>query len=75
MRESLRLVAAGVICGVAVSIGAGRLVQTMLFGLAPYDGATLAIAIAVMAAVSSLAAYLPARRASRVDPIVALRYE
>jgi ABC-type antimicrobial peptide transport system permease subunit len=47
----------------------------MLYGLAPHDAATLAVAIGVMTIVSAVAAYLPARRASRVDPIVALRYE
>jgi predicted permease len=75
MRESLRLVAVGVACGLAIAIGAGRLVETMLFGLAPHDPGTVTIAIAVMTLVSAIAAYLPARRASRVNPIVALRYE
>ena len=75
LRESLRLVTTGIFCGVAVSVGAGRLIKTMLYGLPPHDTATLAIAIGVMTSVSMLAAYLPARRASRVDPIVALRYE
>jgi len=75
LRESLRLVAIGVVCGIAVAIGAGRLIKTMLYGLPPHDAATLTIAIGVMIMVSALAAYLPARRASRVDPIVALRYE
>jgi predicted permease len=75
MRESLRLVAAGVVCGIAVAMGAGRLVSTMLFGLPPHDAFTLVTAIGAMTIVSAVAAYLPARRASRVDPIVALRYE
>jgi ABC-type antimicrobial peptide transport system permease subunit len=75
MRESLGLVAVGVVCGVAVAMGAGRLVKTMLFGLPPHDALTLSVAIGVMAVVSAAAAYLPARRASRVDPIIALRYE
>ena len=75
MRESLRLVAAGVVCGVLVAMGAGRLIDKMLFGLPPHDAVTLAVAIGVMTIVSAVAAYLPARRASRVDPIVALRYE
>ncbi|HEX4566289.1 MAG TPA: FtsX-like permease family protein [Vicinamibacterales bacterium] len=75
LRESLRLVAIGVVCGIAASVGAGRLIKTMLYGLPPHDTSTLAIAICVMTVVSALAVYLPARRASRVDPIVALRYE
>jgi len=75
MRESLLLVGIGVAAGLAVAFGAGRLLKSLLFGLAPHDVATIAVAIAVMGAVSAVAAYLPARRASRVDPIVALRYE
>ena len=75
MRESLLLVAAGVAAGLAVTAAAGRLVATLLFGLAPYDVRTIAAAVLVMAGVSAAAAYLPARRASQVDPLVALRYE
>ena len=54
---------------------AGRFVTTLLFGLPPTDMTTMALAIALMALVSALAGYLPARRASRVDPMVALHYE
>jgi ABC-type antimicrobial peptide transport system permease subunit len=46
-----------------------------MFGLAPTDGATVAGAVIVMAAISALAGFVPARRASRVDPMVALRYD
>jgi predicted permease len=73
--ESLRLVALGVAIGVGVALAAGRLVTTLLFGVAPADPNTLVLAIVVMTAVSVLAGFLPARRASRVDPLVALRYE
>ena len=75
LRESMIMVIAGVVIGLAVAIAAGRLVATILFGLAPTDVWTMTAAIAVMAAVCLLAGYLPARRASRVDPMVALRYE
>jgi predicted permease len=75
MRESFLLVAIGVILGVGATLAAGRLVATLLFGLAPTDMLTIALATAVMILVSGFAGYLPARRASRVDPMAALRYE
>jgi predicted permease len=75
MRESMILVAAGALIGVAIALGAARFVATLMFGLAPTDGATVAGAVIVMAAISALAGFVPARRASRVDPMVALRYD
>ena len=75
MRESMILVAAGVLIGVAIALGAARFVTTLLFGLAATDAATIAGATGVMVTVSALAGFLPARRASRVDPMVALRYD
>jgi predicted permease len=75
MRESMILVAAGIVVGVAIAAGASRLVTTLLFGLAGTDSVTIAGAIAVMIVVSALAGFLPARRASRVDPMIALRYD
>jgi ABC-type antimicrobial peptide transport system permease subunit len=75
MRESLILVAAGVVVGVLIALGASRLVTTLLFGLAGTDSLTIVAAVAVMIVVSALAGFLPARRASRVDPMIALRYD
>jgi predicted permease len=75
LRESMILVAVGVAIGVATAYGTGRLLSTMLFGLAPNDVVTIAGATLIMVAVSGLAGFLPARRASRVDPMVALRYD
>ncbi|HVL68625.1 MAG TPA: ABC transporter permease [Vicinamibacterales bacterium] len=75
MRESLTLVAAGVITGIAIATFAGRLIRSLLFNMPPHHVPTLLAAVAVMGMVSALAAYLPARRASRVDPVVALRQE
>ena len=75
LRESMILVAVGVTIGVAAAFGAGRFLSTILFGLAPNDVLTIAAATLVMVAVSALAGFLPARRASRVDPMVALRYD
>jgi len=70
--ESMLLVGIGVTIGLLSSFAAGRLVKTVLFGLAPSDVATIASAIVLVLLVSALAGFLPARRASRVDPMVAL---
>jgi predicted permease len=75
LRESMVMVVIGVAIGVAASVAAGRLVATVLFGLSPTDAWTVAGAVAVMVTVSLAAGYLPARRAARVDPMTALRYE
>jgi predicted permease len=75
LRESLTMVTIGIVVGIVTALAAGRLVSTMLFGLTPRDTLTMGIAVAVMLIVSTLAGYLPARRASRVDPMVALHYE
>ena len=75
MRESLILVVAGVAIGLAAAFGLGRFVAALLFGLGYTDAMTMILAVLVMIAVSGFAAFLPARRASRVDPMVALRYD
>jgi predicted permease len=72
-RESLTLAAIGILTGLAAALALGRFVETMLFQVTPADPAALAAASLVMLAVASAAAYLPARRASRVDPVVALK--
>jgi ABC-type antimicrobial peptide transport system permease subunit len=71
----LVLVALGVVVGLGTTLAAGRLVETMLFGIAPTDGLTIAAAIGTMLFFAIVASYLPARRASRVDPMTALHYE
>lgn len=75
MRESLTLVASGVLIGVALALGAGRFVESLLFGLTPADAPTSITAIVIMVAVSACAGYLPARRAAGLDPMTALRHE
>jgi predicted permease len=75
MRESMSLVVGGVGLGVAAALGASRLVTSLLYGLAPTDPVTMLTAMAVLVVVSGVAGYLPARRAARVDPLVALHYE
>jgi predicted permease len=75
VREAFLVVAAGVAIGAPMAVAASRLISSMLFMVKPTDFATIFSAILVMSIVALLAAYLPARRATRVDPIVALRYE
>jgi ABC-type antimicrobial peptide transport system permease subunit len=75
LRESMTLVAIGIMIGLAASLVGGRLISSQLFGLEPTDAVTMASAVLVLIGVSITAGYVPARRAARVDPIVALRYE
>jgi ABC-type antimicrobial peptide transport system permease subunit len=60
---------------VPAAIGSTRLIATQLYGIKTYDLSSYALAIVVLGVVSALAGFLPARRASRVDPMVAHRYE
>jgi predicted permease len=79
LKEAMVLVLAGVAIGVPAAIGiariAGNELSGLLFGLKPNDPVTIAAAAVVLVLVASVAAYLPAQRASRVDPLVALRNE
>src|SRR5262245_27705119 len=75
LREALALVGAGVVIGLLASLAATRTVSTMLFGLKPNDPLTIAAATLLLLAVAASAGYVPARKASRVDPMAALREE
>ena len=75
MGESMALVVIGVGLGLAAALAASRLVVTLVFGLAATDAVTMLAATTALIVVSALAGYLPARRAARVDPLVALHYE
>jgi len=75
LREALLLVLVGVALGLPVVFGATRFASTLLFGLTPTDPFSLSVAALLLFAVAFVAGYLPARRATKVDPLVALRYE
>jgi predicted permease len=75
LRETIGLVLAGLAVGVALAYAASRWIASQLYGIAPEDPFTLAIAIGVLLAAMSAAVYLPARRAAQLDPIAALRQE
>jgi ABC-type antimicrobial peptide transport system permease subunit len=74
-RESLGIILVGVLAGVAGAGAAARLVTRLLYGLSPTDPLTYAGVAGLMIAVGSLACWVPARRAAKIDPMMALRAE
>jgi len=75
MSDTFAVLACGITAGVGLSLATVRFLQNMLFGLSPHDATTMLIAIGILAAAGLLAGFLPARRATNVDPMVALRHE
>jgi len=75
LKEGLLLAAAGIVIGLPATLAVGQLIATLLFGVRAIDPPTIVAATATMTAVAALAGYLPAWRASRVDPMVTLRSE
>ena len=75
LRQVLVLALSGVAIGLPFAMAFAQAIRSLLFGLAPFDPSTLAAVVIVILGVSAVAGYIPARRASRVDPMVALRYE
>jgi putative ABC transport system permease protein len=75
MRQGLQVALAGLAAGTALAWAASRLLERLLFGVGRGDPVTYAVAGGLVAAIAALACYAPARRASRLDPLAALRYE
>jgi ABC-type antimicrobial peptide transport system permease subunit len=75
LRECLTLTALGITAGLIVVVAGARVVRTLLFEVTPLDPLTISAGIAAVAVVAALSGFLPARRASLVDPVVALRDE
>jgi ABC-type antimicrobial peptide transport system permease subunit len=75
MREGISLALLGVTLGVVVVAAASRLMKSLLFGVSSTDPLTFASEAVLLTVVALLACYIPARRATKVDPLVALRYE
>jgi predicted permease len=75
LREAFTLVGVGLVIGIPLAFLAARAISTLLFGVTPTDAIATGSAVAALVLIAALAAYLPARRASRVDPMLALRAE
>jgi len=71
----LRLVVAGMAVGITISLTLGRVIGTQLVGVSAYDPETLAATTLLLMMTAAIACWIPARRAARVDPVVALRYQ
>jgi ABC-type antimicrobial peptide transport system permease subunit len=73
--QGLRLAGIGMAIGLAGAFGLTRLLSSLLFGVKATDPMAFAIVVVTLAAVAGIATYIPARRATRIDPVIALRYE
>jgi ABC-type antimicrobial peptide transport system permease subunit len=75
LRRGVILIGIGIVLGLGASFAITRVIQAVLWGVTPTDPITFAGALAALSAAGFLACYIPARRALRIDPVIALRYE
>ncbi len=75
LRQGMKLVLIGLVIGIPASLAVAQLLSSMLLGLTTTDALAIAVVTALLTGVTLLACYLPARRATRVDPLETLRYE
>jgi ABC-type antimicrobial peptide transport system permease subunit len=75
MLDVISVVAVGLLAGIAISMAVTRLLQQLLFGIGPRDTVTLVVAVAALSVVALVAGCLPGRRATKINPMEALRYE
>jgi len=75
LRQTLVLILVGVAIGAPIALACAKFVKSLLFGLAPADPVSFALALLVLVGVATAACLLPSHRATKVDPMVALRYE
>jgi ABC-type antimicrobial peptide transport system permease subunit len=75
LRQSMTLVVVGIVIGFIVALAATRVMATLLYGVSVNDVSIYAVVITLLGGAALLASYVPARRAMKVDPMVALRYE
>jgi ABC-type antimicrobial peptide transport system permease subunit len=75
LREALIPAALGIAIGLPVALALSRLIRSTLFGIKPHDAVTIVGSVILLLSVAALAAWIPARRAAKTDPMEALRYE
>jgi ABC-type antimicrobial peptide transport system permease subunit len=75
LSETAQVVIAGIAGGLTITFASARLLKSFLYGTTPYDAASILAAVAILASAALAAGFLPAHRASKVDPMIALRHE
>jgi ABC-type antimicrobial peptide transport system permease subunit len=75
LKDVAELTGVGILVGIPLAYGLGKLIDSLLFGVQAFGVASIGIALVALAVVAAFAAYAPTRRATRIDPMVALRYE